>query len=635
MTGDELRQSFINFFAERGHAIIPSAPLVPENDPTALFISAGMQPLVPYLLGESHPNGRRLVSVQKCLRTDDIEEVGDISHNTFFEMLGFWSLGDYWKQDSLRWTLEWFTRVLGLEQERISVTVFAGDSDAPRDDEAAQVWLQLGIPQERIYYLPKNDNWWPPAGKKGPCGPDSELFYDTGRPKHGSDCQPGCGCGKYIEIGNNVFMQYNKTAEGMYVPLKQRNIDVGIGLERTLCVHLGTSDVYSTDLFTPIVQCISELRKRQESSAPIRPANAASQLPYGSGETKGELVLRTQAGRKESATLSTEKEQRLLRIITDHLRAATFIIADGVLPSNVEQGYICRRLIRRAVRCGHELSLPRNFTAEVAQAVIARYGMIYPELEKRQTTILNELTREEERFGQTLARGLREFEKLEEDLRQRGETILAGEAVFRLFDTFGFPPTLTAELAQERGLSADLDGFNMLFKQHQERSRQANQKKFAGGLADHSERTTQLHTATHLLNQALRDVLGTHVRQMGSNITRERLRFDFSHPKKLTSEEIRRVEEIVNQQIRRDLQTTVEVMPLQQALDQGALAFFGERYGDPVKVYKIGDYSMEVCGGPHVQHTSGMGRFRIIKAESIGQGVQRIRADLVEADHNS
>src|SRR3989441_5774829 len=504
MTGDELRQSFLTFLAERGHAIIPSAPLVPENDPTVLFTSAGMQPLVPYLLGESHPKGRRLASVQKCLRTDDIEEVGDISHSTFFEMLGFWSLGDYWKQDSLRWTLEWFTRALGLEQERISVTVFAGDSDAPCDDEAVQVWLSLGIPQERIYYLPKKDNWWGPAGKSGPCGPDSELFYDTGRPKHGSDCQPGCNCGKYIEIGNNVFMQYNKTAEGRYEPLKQRNIDVGIGLERTLCVLQGISDVYSTDLFTPIVERINELRERHQYSA----------------------------------TLSTEQEQRLVRIITDHLRASTFIIADGVVPSNVEQGYVCRRLIRRAVRCGNELSMPRNFTAEVAQAVIARYGSIYPELEERQTTILNELAREEERFGRTLARGLREFQKLEEDLRQRGETTLAGESVFRLFDTFGFPPTLTAELAQERGLSTDLDGFNLLFKQHQERSRQANQKKFAGGLADHSERTTQLHTATHLLNQALRDVLGTHVRQMGSNITQERLRFDFSHPKKLNSEEI-------------------------------------------------------------------------------------------------
>lgn len=598
MTGDELRQSFLSFFAEREHAIIPSAPLMPENDPTALFISAGMHPLVPYLLGESHPKGRRLVNVQKCLRTDDIEEVGDISHNTFFEMLGFWSLGDYWKQDSQRWTLEWFTKVLGLEQERISVTVFAGDSDAPRDDEAVQVWLSLGIPQERIYYMPKKDNWWGPAGKTGPCGPDSELFYDTGRPAHGPGCQPGCSCGKYIEIGNNVFMQYNKTAEGTFEPLKQRNIDVGLGLERTLCVVLGTEDVFETDLFAPIVQRIHELRERQGSKT----------------------------------ALPGDQEQRLTRIIADHVRAATFVIADGVTPSNVEQGYICRRLIRRAVRSGHELGIPGPFTAEVAQAVIARYGPIYPELEQRQTTILNELAREEERFGKTLARGLKEFQKLEEGLRQRGETVIPGEAVFRLFDTFGFPPTLTAELAQERGLSADLDGFNTLFKQHQERSRQANQKKFAGGLADHSERTTQLHTATHLLHQALRDVLGTHVRQLGSNITPERLRFDFSHPKKLTPEEIRRVEEIVNRQIQRDLQTTMEVMPLQQALDQGALAFFGERYGDLVKVYKIGDYSMEVCGGPHVQHTGDMGHFHITKVETIGQGVQRVRADLVEVE---
>ncbi|HLH61691.1 MAG TPA: alanine--tRNA ligase [Ktedonobacteraceae bacterium] len=594
MSGDQLRQSFLSFFAERGHTIIPSAPLVPENDPTALFISAGMQPLVPYLLGESHPAGRRLTNVQKCLRTDDIEEVGDISHNTFFEMLGFWSLGDYWKQDSQRWTLEWFTQVLGLDQERISVTVFAGDNDAPRDDEAARIWLQLGILQERIYYLPKKDNWWGPAGTTGPCGPDSELFYDTGLPKHGPDCRPGCSCGKYIEIGNNVFMQYNKTAQGTFEPLKQRNIDVGLGLERTLCVVLGTEDVYSADLFIPIVQRIHELRTRQGRKVQIEP----------------------------------EQEQRLVRIIADHLRAVTFLIADGVTPSNVEQGYICRRLIRRAVRCGHELGISGAFTAEVAQAVIERYGSIYPELDHHRTSIASELTREEERFGRTLARGLREFEKVEQGLRKQGQAVVPGEVVFRLFDTFGFPPTLTAELAQERGLTADLEGFDTLFKQHQERSRQANTEKFKGGLSDHSERTTQLHTATHLLQQALRDVLGTHVHQMGSNITPQRLRFDFSHPTKLTSGEIKRVEDIVNRQIQRDLPVTMEVMPLQQALDQGALAFFGERYGDLVKVYKIGDYSMEVCGGPHVQHTGAMGHFRILKAENIGQGVQRVRAVL-------
>jgi alanyl-tRNA synthetase len=596
MTGEELRQSFLTFFAERGHAIIPSAPLVPENDPTVLFTTAGMHPLVPYLLGEAHPKGRRLVDVQKCLRTDDIEEVGDISHNTFFEMLGFWSLGDYWKQDSLRWTLEWFTRALGLKQERISVTVFAGDDDAPRDDEAAQVWLGLGIPQERVYYLPKKDNWWGPAGKTGPCGPDSELFYDTGRPKHGPDCQPGCGCGKYIEIGNNVFLQYNKTAEGTFEPLAQRCVDVGLGLERILCMLSGTEDVYTTDLFAPIVERIQGLRL------------------------------------SSTTTLAPAQEQRLTRIIADHLRACTFLIADGVTPSNVEQGYICRRLMRRAVRCGHEMGIPGAFTTEVAQVVIDHYGQHYPELVQHQQRILDEARREEARFSQTLARGLREFQKLEEGLRQRGENVLAGEAVFRLFDTFGFPPTLTAELAQERGLAVDLEGFETLFKQHQERSRQANEGRFAGGLADHSERTTQLHTATHLLQQALRDVLGTHVRQMGSNITAERLRFDFAHPSKLTPEEIGRVEEMVNRQIGRDLQTDMQMMPLQQALDQGALAFFGERYADTVKVYKIGDYSMEVCGGPHVSHTGSMGRFKITRAESIGQGVQRVRADLIEAE---
>lgn len=595
MNGDELRRSFLTFLAQRGHAVIPSTPLVPENDPTVLFTTAGMHPLVPYLLGETHPQGRRLASIQKCLRTDDIEEVGDSSHNTFFEMLGFWSLGDYWKQDSLRWTLEWLTNVLGLEQELISVTVFAGDSDAPRDDEAVEIWLELGIPQKRIFYLPKKDNWWGPAGKSGPCGPDSELFYDTGRPKHSADCQPGCPCGKYIEIGNNVFLQYNKTTEGIFEPLKQRNIDVGLGLERVLCALEGTKDIYTTDLFVPIMQRIDDLRQQRSNKSPSEPG----------------------------------QEQRLKRIIADHMRAATFILADDVFPSNVEQGYICRRLIRRAVRSGHELALPDGFTSVLAQTIIDHYKHVYPELEQRQKGILDELAREEKRFGQTLVRGLREFQKLAESMRQQGEHKLAAEAVFRLFDTFGFPPSLTVELAHEHGFSTDIEGFNRLFKQHQQRSRQANLEKFAGGLADHSERTTNLHTATHLLQQALRDVLGQHVHQMGSNITPQRLRFDFSHPDKLTAEQLTRVENIVNQQIKRGLQVQMELMPLQQALEQGALAFFGERYADVVKVYKIGDYSMEVCGGPHVVHTGDMGHFHVIKAETIGQGVQRIRAELV------
>lgn len=444
MTGDELRQAFLNFCREREHTIMLSAPLVPENDPTVLFTSAGMQSLVPNFLGEVHPGGRRLANVQKCLRTDDIEEVGDISHLTFFEMLGFWSLGDYWKQDALRWTLELFTRVLGLERERISVTIFAGDSDAPRDDEAEQVWLSLGIPQERNFALPKEDNWWGPAGQTGPCGPDSELFYDTGRPLHGPDCRPGCNCGKYIEIGNNVFLLYNKTARGILELLQQRSIDVGLGLERILCVLQGTKDVYTTDLFVPIVECISTLCEQQD-------------------------------GRVQ---LTSEQEQRLVRIVADHLRAATFIIADGIVPANVERGYICRRLLRRALRCGHELGMTGGCIAELGQVVIASYKHAYPELEQRQSSILSELAHEEERFGKTLARGLREFQKREEKLRRAGGTMLTGETVFHLFDTFGFPPSLTAELAREHGLSVDLEHFDLLFKQHQERSRSANQEKF-------------------------------------------------------------------------------------------------------------------------------------------------------------
>ncbi len=444
MTGDELRQAFLTFCRERGHTILPSALLVPENDRSVLFTSAGMQSFIPNFMGEPHPGGRRLADVQKCLRTDDIEEVGDISHLTFFEMLGFWSLGDYWKQESLRWTLQWFTEVLGLEQERISVTIFAGDSDAPRDDEAEQVWLSLGMPPERIYPLSKEDNWWELVGQPGPCGPDSELFYDTGRPAHGPDCRPGCHCGKYIEIGNNVFLQYNKTAEGRYEPLQQRSIDVGLGLERILCVLQGTEDVYTTDLFAPIMERI--------------------------------YTLRGQLGKK--VELTHEQEQRLTRIIADHVRAATFMLADSVVPTNVGRGYICRRLLRRVIRYAHELTIPTGFLPELGQGVIHSYSHSYPELEQQQGSILSELAHEEERFGRTLVRGLREFQKSEERLRREGGTMLKGETIFHLFDTSGFPPSLTAELAREHGLSVDMEGFEQLFRLHQERSRVANQEKF-------------------------------------------------------------------------------------------------------------------------------------------------------------
>ncbi len=584
MTGDELRRSFLDFFRERGHAEIPSAPLVPEHDPTVLFTTAGMHPLVPYLLGEPHPKGRRLTDVQLCLRTDDIDEVGDATHNTLFEMLGFWSLGDYGKDVSLRWTLEWLTAALGLERDRISVTIFAGDRDAPRDDEAMRVWSALGIPDERIFALPKADNWWGPAGATGPCGPDSELFYDTLRPPCGLRCQPGCACGKYVEIGNNVFLEYRKTAEGGFEPLEQRNIDVGIGLERLLAMLDGVESVYQTDLFASVME---------GAHAP-----AASE------------------------------SQRLRRIVADHVRAAVFVIADGVLPANVEHGYVCRRLIRRAVRSGHELGISGGVAATVGRLVIARYQHVYPRLKERETLILTTLEHEEERFRQTLLRGLREFERHARELEKRGERTVPGAVVFRLFDTYGFPPSLTAELAGERGLSADMAAYEERFHRHQEQSRQANQERFAGGLADHGGQTTRLHTATHLLQQALRDVLGDHVHQMGSNITAERLRFDFSHPRKLAPEEIQRVEDRVNQQIARDWPVAMEVMPLRDALAQGALAFFGERYPDQVTVYRIGDYSLEVCGGPHARATGELGHFHITKAETISQGVQRIRATL-------
>jgi alanyl-tRNA synthetase len=445
LSSQELRHSFLTFCEKHGHVIIPSASLIPEHDPSVLFTNAGMHPLIPYLSGQTHPGGQRLANIQKCLRTGDIEEVGDQSHLTFFEMLGFWSLGDYWKQDSLRWTLEWFTDELGLERERISVTVFAGDQDVVRDEEAAQIWQTLGIPSERIYYLPKADNWWTNGGSTGLCGPDSELFYDTHRPVCGPHCQPGCSCGKYIEIGNNVFILYERTSAGTLVPLAQRNIDVGIGLERLLCVLSDQEDVYSTDLFAPIIQCIEQLRIQQS----------------------------------EQVASSMSSTQRLTQIIADHVRAATFLLADDVRPSNTERGYVCRRLIRRAVRSAHELELPGRSLAQIVEVIIAYYRQYYPELEQRSAFILAEMEREEERFTRTLARGLHEFQKAAECLRQNQQVQLAGKDIFRLFDTFGFPPSLTVELAQEQGLQVDLASFQQLFQEQQARSRQANQNRFA------------------------------------------------------------------------------------------------------------------------------------------------------------
>lgn len=586
MQANELREQYQRFFEARGHKRIRSAPLLPENDPTVLFTTAGMHPLVPFLLGEPHPLGKRLVDVQKCLRTDDIDEVGDTSHLTFFEMLGNWSLGDYFKKESLTWSYEFLTQVLKIDPARLAVTVFAGDADAPRDDESANIWRGLGIPDQRIHFLPKKDNWWGPAGATGPCGPDSEIFFDTGKPDH-PGCAPGCHCGKWFEIWNNVFMEYNKTAEGTYVKLAQQNVDTGMGVDRTSAVLQGFDDVFRVETLSPLIQRTEELsgKKYADNAKPFR-------------------------------------------IIADHIRAATFAIADGAMPSNVEAGYVVRRLIRRAVRYGRDLGIYHNFCADLSGIVINIFGHVYPELEHHRARIAEALEREETKFQATLARGLREYTKVVERVMNEGKTEIPADAAFDLYETFGFPLPLTAELAREQGLRVDEAGFEKLYAEHKAQSRKGSEHKFKGGLADHAETTTRLHTATHLLHQALRQVLGESVHQMGSNITAERLRFDFSYPEKLTPAQIAEIERIVNEQIQNDLPVAFEVMPLDQALQSGALAFFGEKYGEQVKVYSIGKFSKEVCGGPHVTHTGELGKFRIVKQEAVGQGVRRVRAVL-------
>jgi alanyl-tRNA synthetase len=586
MNANELRETYLQFFEELGHKRIQSAPLLPENDPSVLFTTAGMHPLVPFLLGEPHPLSRRLVDFQKCLRTNDIDEVGDAAHLTFFEMLGNWSLGDYFKQESLAWSFQFLTQVLHLDPQRLAVTVFAGDNDAPRDDESAAVWRSLGIPPERIFYLPKLDNWWGPAGASGPCGPDSEMFYDNGRPDH-PGCRPGCNCGKWLEIWNNVFMEYEKTVDGRYIRLKQRNVDTGMGLERTLAALQGVDDIFLIETLYPLVQQVERLSGHRYADNPA---------PF--------------------------------RVIVDHLRAATFAIADGAMPANVEAGYVVRRLVRRAVRFGRDLGIQANFCAAFSSSVVDLFKQIYPELEQKRKYIVETLDREETKFKATLERALRHYDKVVDSLRQEGRSTISGQEAFDLFETYGFPLPFTVDLAKEQGLTVDEAGFEACYRAHRQDSRNALDEKFKGGLADHSEQTTRLHTASHLLQAALRQVLGVGVHQMGSNITPERLRFDFSHPEKVTHEQLALVEGIVNAQIEASLPVSLEIMPLSQAVEAGALAFFGEKYGELVKVYSIGAFSKEVCGGPHVQNTGELGRFRILKEEAVGHGVRRIRAVL-------
>jgi alanyl-tRNA synthetase len=594
MTGSELRRNYLEFFKARGHAEISGRSLIPENDPTVLFTTAGMHPLVPYILGEPHPAGRRLVDVQKCMRTDDIDEVGDASHLTFFEMLGNWSLGDYFKDEAIRLSYEFLTSKewLAFPADRLSVTVFQGDSDVPPDEEAANVWLSLGIPRERIHYLPRKDNWWGPAGQTGPCGPDTEMFIDTGKAACGPSCRPGCNCGKYFEVWNDVFMQYNKTAEGRYLPLAQKTVDTGMGVERTIAMMQGKATVFETELFRPVIDRLEAL-----------------------------------CGKRYGAAVETDLS---FRIITDHVRAATFILGDdrGVTPSNLGQGYILRRLIRRSIRHGRKLGLEVSFLGELAKAVVAIYGDFYTELVQREAMIVEEFGKEEGRFTETLKKGEHEFDKLLPNLQKNPQKTIPGRVAFRLYDTYGFPIELTEELAREHGMKVDRAGFDEAFAKHQELSKAGAEKVFKGGLADNSEMTTRLHTATHLLHTALRRVLGDHVAQKGSNITVERLRFDFVHPSPMSEEQVRKVEAIVNEQISRDLPVTMETMTIEEARAAGAIALFGEKYGEKVKVYTVGDFSKEVCGGPHVERTGVLGKFTIQKEQSSSAGVRRIRAVL-------
>ncbi len=664
LTAHQLRALFLQFFQEKGHQVIPSASVIPENDPTVLFTTAGMHPLVPYLMGQKHPAGNRLTDVQKCIRTGDIDDVGDNSHLTFFEMLGNWSLGDYFKEKMIPWSWEFLTspQWLGIDKERLAFSVFAGDEDCPRDDESFNLWRSCGVAEDRIFFLPKENNWWGPAGLTGPCGPDSEMFIITDKEPCGPDCSPACSCGRYLEIWNDVFMQYNKQADGTFIPLAQQNVDTGMGLERTICVLTGKKSVYETDLFEKILGKIAEL-----------------------------------SGKEYGADAETTKA---FRIIGDHMRTSTFILGDirGVSPSNVDQGYVLRRLIRRAIRYGMQLGMPEGFTTDIATVIIDQYQDVYPELNTNRAFVIEQLTLEEQRFQRTLKQGIKEFEKVRgnlirraqelqtlrdtltstiftpenlqriqaaeeaaknvgstlrpapemlemiEDFKTFGDSVrniigfadkmtrhirsldtLDGRNAFKLYDTYGFPIEITTELAKEHGMSVDIEGFAERFKQHQATSQAGAEQRFKGGLADSGEQTAKLHTATHLLQAALRKVLGDEVHQKGSNITAERLRFDFTFGRKMTDEEIKQVEALVNDAITAAVPVVMEEMTVEEAKSQGAMGLFESKYGEKVRVYTMGEYSKEICGGPHADNTGDLKSFKIQKEESSSAGVRRIK----------
>ncbi len=597
MNANELRSKYIEFFKSKNHAVISGQSLIPENDPSVLFTTAGMHPLVPYLLGETHPAGTRLTDYQKCVRTGDIDEVGDPSHLTCFEMLGNWSLGDYFKKESIAFSYEFLTSKdwLALDPRKISVTVFAGDENAPRDEEAAQIWKDNGMPEDKIAYLPASDNWWA-AGPTGPCGPDTEIFYWVGEgfPPVGSN--KGTDSANWMEIWNNVFMQYNRIDEKTLVPLPKQNVDTGMGLERTNCILQGKTSVYLTEVFQPIIKTIEEL----------------SNYTYGTDSEKDKSV----------------------RIIADHTRSAVFILGDqkGVTPDRVGAGYVLRRLIRRAVRHGMKLGIEKDFLAQIAETVIENFKGPYPELEQNHDKVCKELTAEEAKFRQTLKKGEAEFQKLLPNLMKNPKKIISGKVAYNLYETYGYPLELTQELGAENGFTVDVEGFKEAERKHQEASKTVDAGAAKGGLAEQSEVTTKYHTATHLLQQALVNVLGDQVAQKGSNINNERMRFDFTFERPMTPEEIKKVEDIVNEKIKEDLPVTMEVMPLDKAKAEGARALFTNKYGEDVKVYTIGRdpksdwFSKEVCGGPHVQHTAQIGDFKIQKEQSSSAGVRRIRA---------
>jgi len=582
MKAIEIRNKFLEFFKKHNHTIIPSAPLIPENDPSVLFTTAGMQPLVPYLLGEKHPGGKRIADYQKCVRTVDIDSVGDNRHLTYFEMLGNWSLGDYFKKDAIAMSYKFLTEELGIDPEKLSVTCFAGDADAPKDIEAFEAWKNAGIPEERIYFYGKEDNWWI-AGEEGPCGPDTEMFLDTGKPACSENCQPSCNCGKYVEIWNNVFMEYYKSKDGIK-KLEQKNVDTGLGLERMAMLLQKVETPFDTELFKPVMEELEKLEKIDDIKS--------------------------------------------RRIVAEHLRSSIMIIADGGRPSNIDRGYVLRRLIRRMTRHMSKLQINLENISDLIDLTINNLNEMYPELQTKRDIIKNVIIEEKDKFIKTLGHGEKEFEKVINKLEQENKNVIDGKTIFKLYETYGFPPEITADLAQEKGYKIDLTEFDKLFKEHQEKSRLGSEQKFKGGLAEQNEITTAYHTATHLLHQALRNVLGDHVKQSGSNITTERLRFDFSHPEKMTPEQIKQVEDIVNEQIKRDLNVVSEEMPLEEAKKSGAIGLFENKYGDTVKVYTIGDFSKEICGGPHVKHTGELGHFKIKKEESSSAGIRRIKAIL-------